>query len=199
MRLGEFMVGTLPCGGRLRPAALLATAALALGLVPGGAEAATCNASSVTTDSGIAALGCGTERPFEKMFDDKIDDIDKGNYLGEVFSIAITRTKDRNEAIAGTWSLLPGLSFEKGASYALALKGGKTTLFYALDTSANSGTWSTADLLVGAKDRQAALSNLSLYGTKAPAAAPVPLPAAAWLLVGGMVGLGAIARRRRPA
>jgi hypothetical protein len=183
-------------GGRFRSAAFLPGAALALGLASfsGGAAAATCKVSSVST-GGVAALGCSGEQPFKKEFDDKIDNIDAGKLYGETFFITVTKIKDRKEAIEGTWSLLPGLTFAKGASYALALKGGPNTIFYQLNTSATSGTWSTADLLVGKKNNQAGLSNIQLYGTKTPVA-PVPLPAAAWLLIGGMAGFGALARRR---
>jgi hypothetical protein len=39
----------------------------------------------------------------------------------------------------------------------------------------------------------------SFTGTMTPLTAPVPLPAAAWLMLGGMSGLGAFVRKKRPA
>ena len=43
--------------------------------------------------------------------------------------------------------------------------------------------------------RQAPVSHISFYN----GAAPVPLPAAGWLLMAGLGGIGAVARRRRGA
>lgn len=120
----------------------------------------------------------------------------------------------------GTWKLKDGFTFDPAGHYALALKGGAVpggpngpngngrpslvlsavngtpvaNAVYLLDISNTSGTWSTADL-TNAGGQQPGLSNVTLFGT----AAPIPLPAAAWLLIGGIAGLGAVARRRRPA
>jgi hypothetical protein len=128
------------------------------------------------------------------------------------------------DARTGTWKLRDGLGFAPGGHYALALKAGAVpggpngvpkggpngkgpslaslvtgtgpvaNAVYLLDITGTSGTWSTADLINNG-GQVPELSNITLFGT----VAPVPLPAAAWLLVGGLAGLGAVARRRRTA
>jgi hypothetical protein len=96
---------------------------------------------------------------------------------------------------SGTWSLNADYKFTAGASYAFVLKGGTDNVAYLLDSSVTSGSWTNLDLFTPNGKNNAGLSNMTLYGTTTPA--PVPLPAAAWLLVGGIAGLGAVARRRR--
>lgn len=190
------MLRTIWGGRGLRPAGVLAAAAIltVVGFSTGTASASSCYASNVTTDYGKSAHSCFDSLPTKHVpFWDKIDNVDSGNRKGDYFSIYVTDHKKGGDAIGGTWSLLPGMSFAKEAKYALELKGGPRSVFYHLDTSNTSGTWSTADLLVGKKDRQAGLSYIKMVGS----AAPVPLPAAAWLLIGGVAGLGALAKRRR--
>ncbi len=98
---------------------------------------------------------------------------------------------------SGTWSLAPGTAFAPGGSYALVLKGATANVAYLLDTAFGSGTWTNADLWTPNGKNNAGLSNMTLFGTATPA--PIPLPAAAWLLLGGLGGIGMIARRRRTA
>lgn len=220
--LGVMTMSTTSLLGRLRPALGLGAAALAacLSLAALPAAAATCNPANVTTDPGIAASAClqanplgpGGNTTLHQMNSQTIfgfgdanpdgqrwtiaDKIDVGgSLLGSFFSITVTETKG-GAALGGTWSLLPGLVFAPGESYAMVLKGTTSSFVYLLDTSSTFGTWSTADLRTGPQGRnQAGLSNITLMGT----AAPIPLPAAAWLLLGGIAGLGAVARRRRLA
>lgn len=96
---------------------------------------------------------------------------------------------------SGTWALKPEFKFAAGQSYAFVLKGGTDNVAYLLDTAFSSGAWTNLDLFTPNGRNNAGLSNMTLFGTATPA--PVPLPAAAWLLLGSMAGLGAVARRRR--
>jgi hypothetical protein len=153
----------------------------------------------------------------------KIDLPKAGPGGGAANFLEITFSADR---MTGTWKLRDGFSFDPNGHYALALKAGApggppngppngrpngppngppvvlaangaNTVFnvvYKLDIANGSGTWSTADLLNPGGQRPA-LSNITMFGT----AAPIPLPAAAWLLIGGLAGLSAVARRRKAA
>lgn len=123
-------------------------------------------------------------------FADKIDNIDEGITLGDFFKITFTDfviENGKTEAKAGTWELLAGFSFAPGESYAIALKSATSSFVYLLDPAFSSGTWSTVDL--GGK----AISNMTLFGT----VAPIPLPAAGFLMLGALGALGVAARRRK--
>lgn len=124
------------------------------------------------------------------ILDDKIDRDDRvGTILGDMFKIMVDP-----DATTGTWSLLDGAGFPTGESFAIALKAGsqKTggSVVYLLDTSATAGTWDMIDI----SGRQ--LSNITLFGSADPAT-PIPLPAAGWLLLSAIGGLGFGARRCR--
>lgn len=115
----------------------------------------------------------------------------------------ITFAQDR---LTGEWSLDQGLFFEGGHSYIIALKAATDSAIYLLPTSstdATSGTWSTADLLNNGGN-QPGLSNIRLFGTSGltnipPTTGVVPLPAAGWLLISGVAGLGVFGRFRKRA
>lgn len=96
---------------------------------------------------------------------------------------------------SGMWSIS---SFDTYETFMIVLKGGPTFSAYLLgdgDTAASSGTWSTAGILKGNGQPGPGLSHITLWGTGT--AAPVPLPAAAWLLLAGLGGLGAARRFKR--
>ena len=194
-------------------------AAGALAVVAGAASASTCTYSETVLDvadagtrGASAAKDCGNFSTGEggnttlsmmngppKAFGilgswtvgDKFDTegVEEKTILGKYFKITVTEVKDNDpeERIAGTWSLLDGFFFPEGESFALALKAGPNSFVYLLDNDFTSGTWSTVDL-----DNKG-LSNITLFGTTTP----IPLPAAGWLLLGGLGALGFAARRKR--
>lgn len=97
-----------------------------------------------------------------------------------------------DDALSGTWSVSSWAGIEKAV---LVLKGGKGFAAYLLDLAAGTeGKWSTQALTVG-NDNQPALSHVALYTTPSV----IPLPAAGWMLLSALGGLGLVARRRRKA
>ena len=93
---------------------------------------------------------------------------------------------------AGTWSFTAGPGLTHAPAY-MVVKAATNWALYALDALA--GDWSTAGLMTPNGKNQAGASHVSFYNS----VAPVPLPAAAWLLIAGLGGLGVVARRRRTA
>lgn len=96
-----------------------------------------------------------------------------------VFAIA-----PKNDTKAGTWKIGDYTGLEKAM---ITLKAGNGFAAFLLDVKDLAGTWSSSK----------GLSHASVYYKGNPA--PIPLPAAAWLLIGGMGMLAATARRRRAA
>lgn len=110
-----------------------------------------------------------------------------GEYYPDAFKIGFDGEK------AGTWSFAANPTLTHAPAY-MVVKAATNWALYTLD-GAMSGDWSTAGLMTPNGKNQAGVSHLSFYNS----VAPVPLPAAAWLLMAGLGGLGVVARRRRGA
>jgi hypothetical protein len=108
-----------------------------------------------------------------------------GENYTSAFQIGFTDDK------TGTWSFTGDGSLSHLPSY-MVVKAAKNWALYALD-GALSGSWSTAGLLTPNGKNQAGVSHISFYNS----AAAIPLPAAGWLILAGLGGLGAIARKRK--
>lgn len=90
----------------------------------------------------------------------------------------------------GTWSVS---NWAGVAQAVIVIKGGNGFAAYLLDITAGiAGEWSTQALEVGKNNNQPAVSHISLYISPAP----VPVPAAGFLLLGALGGLAALRRRR---
>jgi hypothetical protein len=96
-----------------------------------------------------------------------------------VFTIA-----PENDTKSGTWKIGDYTGLEKAM---ITLKAGNGFAAFLLDVKDLAGTWTSSK----------GLSHASVYYKGNPA--PIPLPAAAWLLIGGMGALAATARRRKAA
>jgi len=96
-----------------------------------------------------------------------------------------------DDLFMGNWSVT---NWDGVGQAMLVLKGGDSFAAYLLNILAGTnGQWSTQALEVGQNFNQPEISHVSLYTTPAP----IPLPAAGFLLIGALGGLGLAARRRR--
>jgi hypothetical protein len=97
---------------------------------------------------------------------------------------------------------LGGSFLGQGSAGSLAATLGGTANLYYWTRSANSGTSATAFQQSFANSANTAVLSLASNGDFSYALAPVsavPLPAAAWLMGAGLVGLGGMVRRRKAA
>ena len=151
------------------------------------APGATCIASGVGNISGNP--GGANPDPLFGILGAGYQLIDKSDSGPSILSVTGTGT------LSGNWSfLLPAApAGMMWANLVLAFKSGVAQLnpdwaAFGLAPGVTSGTWSIAS-------GQQSLSHANLYGQLVPSA--VPLPAAGFLLVGGLGAMGVLRRRRK--
>jgi len=186
-------------------------AAAVLVMAAGGASAATCNISDVSNSTACQGQIAGNHKDSYAGNNVNVNDVDGITVDGldsGMFGIntwteyakvnrpttaagILTLTYDLGN-LTGSWSVT---SWAGIGDAMLVVKGGRGFSGYKIDTSKGLfGTWSTASLTNGGGNRPA-ISHMTLYATPAP----IPLPAAGFLLLGALGGLAVLRRRRRAA
>ncbi|WP_245243226.1 VPLPA-CTERM sorting domain-containing protein [Pararhodobacter sp. SW119] len=184
-------------------------AALALGTAGATAETVVCEAA--IADLVTLNVGCetspGASQDFnggtsianytvnQQGFFDKSDwgFVGKLNFDGDDEGIAPSLGTD-SDGQGGTFSILASLWDEYGRIMAIFKGGSNPLVGYELKPGETTFTYASPFLRDGKKPQ--GVSHISIYANGTPVA-PIPLPAAAWLMLTGLGGLAVTQIRRR--
>jgi hypothetical protein len=173
-----------------------------LALMASGAHATTCDILNFTTSTdcvptvggggggNVTAAQMNIQAIFGETTWSQLAELEKPNLQSNPFVFSVEYGPDG--AQSGTWSLNPLLTWGTGL-YAFAIKGATDNAVYLMDTAFTSGTWNVLDLENNGENNPD-MSNIRLFGTTA--LAPIPVPAAGFLLIGALGGLAALRRRK---
>lgn len=116
--------------------------------------------------------------------------------FGPVYDGAFTFTRDDNEGRSGTWTYNPD-GDEPRLPHYMAIKAGTGWTLWDISgfDYGVAQVWDTVGLLNNG-GQQPGVSHISFYNSESTV---VPLPAAGWLLISGVAGLGLFGRRKRAA
>jgi len=199
---------------------LTASAVLALGL-SGAAQALTlldgpgCDTSQLTTSDDCAGTYSGNDanQNLDGLFGqsdwEEIAKVDSDQGTDGILTVtanqpapellnlvAQVETEEDEGATGGGWSVT---GWDGWSTVMAVLKGGNSFSAYLLDLTDTSGQWNTLGLAKGNGKPGPGLSHFTLYGIEGqtPPPSTIPLPAAGWLMLGAIGGLGLAARRRK--
>jgi hypothetical protein len=196
--------------------ASFAAAIFGASLMPSAASAAPCSVTDVTTSTACIGPLDGNDSPNnDSGSNTNINLIDPdGDLILGAFNIGDWALEDRVNEPATTSGILT-LTYASGKSgtwsatgldafnnVMIAIKGSTGFALYLIDIAGSAqggglfgGSWSVAGLEnAGGSSNPPDISHLSLYTSGV--ATPIPLPAAAWMLIAGLGGLGLLARRK---
>lgn len=182
----------------------LAAAAVLAVMAAGSVQASTCNILQFTTSTqctdpvpggpggNVTAATMNSNNVFGSNQWSLLATLEKPGSQSAPFLFSVTYGP--NGAQSGTWALNPLFNWGAGL-YAFAIKGATDNAVYLMDKAFTSGTWNV--LALDNPGGHPDMSNIRLFGT-APLA-PVPVPAAGFLLLGALGGLAMVRRRRKAA
>lgn len=199
----------------MRSYALGALAGLTLAVAASGASAATCSAFVLTgvtptTDCYVGEAGVGGSGNDSAAI---LNSVLPSGLFGLTGWELIARDNDLNgtdtgnaSALTVSGSLQSGILSLAASLYAtysdivIVLKSGgglDPDFWVAYKAGTGSTLFDYESIFVNRRGNIGDISHISVYGVPGETPAPVPLPAAGWLMIAGLGGLAALRRRKR--